>query len=579
MVITPNSDVILLKCPLELSQDNQINFSSKSTQYNYFYSLPKFVAGTNFTYQRKDNVIRVPAKFDDLIQYNYVMYRNDSYSSKWFYAFIEKMEYVNDGMTAVYIKCDVFQTWQFDIQYKRCFVEREHVNDDTIGKHTVPEGLDLGEFEIVDMKDIPLWQNPDSALRYFDWVPVFCVTKLPTLTLDSGQVLIGESTGIGGVAASLIFFAVDSIVNAKNFIKHAYDSWETTSEAIVNVYMCPRCCVNGDFLTHTVQAGGQTVEASKIHWSASGDDPEGSVHLYPLWNFYQTDQSDTPDGNLNFRLQQPSVLAENYTPVNKKLYTSPFSYIYMSNNAGEDITLNWEDFPIETISGNTMPTISYRKFYVPSASISAKLVFSKYKTYNSADNDPSRMFNYGMSFAKVPTCAWTTDYYTNWLTQNGVNIATSAVSALGTTAVGVATGGIASAMGIISAGHTVANTLAEIRKAQTTPPQAHGDLNSGDVNYCFKRNSISCYFMSVRKEVAQIIDGYFSMYGYKVNSVKVPNITGRANWNYVKTIGSHILGDIPQEDMQEIKNMFDNGLTIWHHTNTFMDYSRSNAIV
>ena len=69
------------------------------------------------------------------------------------------------------------------------------------------------------------------------------------------------------------------------------------------------------------------------------------------------------------------------------------------------------------------------------------------------------------------------------------------------------------------------------------------------------------------------------MYGYKVNMVKMPNLTGRANWNYIKTVGCYIEANIPQEDLQDIKNMFDRGFTIWHHTNTFMDYSQSNAIV
>jgi hypothetical protein len=79
--------------------------------------------------------------------------------------------------------------------------------------------------------------------------------------------------------------------------------------------------------------------------------------------------------------------------------------------------------------------------------------------------------------------------------------------------------------------------------------------------------------------MARIVDDYFSAYGYKVNRVKIPNITGRANWNYVKTIGCYIQANIPQEDLQEIKDMFNRGLTIWHHASTFMDYSQSNAII
>jgi hypothetical protein len=85
--------------------------------------------------------------------------------------------------------------------------------------------------------------------------------------------------------------------------------------------------------------------------------------------------------------------------------------------------------------------------------------------------------------------------------------------------------------------------------------------------------------MSVRAEVARTIDDFFTMFGYKVNRVKVPNVTGRRNWNYVKTIGCYIDGDIPQGDMQEIKNMFDRGVTFWHNPATFADYSQNNDII
>ena len=56
------------------------------------------------------------------------------------------MEYVNENCTRISFETDVFQTWQFQIQYNRCFVEREHTNDDTIGANTVPENLETGEY-------------------------------------------------------------------------------------------------------------------------------------------------------------------------------------------------------------------------------------------------------------------------------------------------------------------------------------------------------------------------------------------------------------------------------------------------
>lgn len=553
MVITPNSDVILLKSPLELNQSNQLNFRNAQEQYNYFYNLPKLVVDTDFTYLRKDSAIKVDRLVDDIYQYNYVMYRNDSYSNKWFYAFIEKMDYVNDRVTQITIKTDVFQTWQFDLTYKQTFVEREHVNDDTIGKHTIPENLETGEYQIIDMHDIPITSGLDHTFAI-----CFCVTALPEGC--SGAVdgrVNGDNGLIGGVFNSLKFFAVERVTEAKLVIQ-AYEQGSVLSEAIQNIYMIPINCVNRSIQNPT-----------KLH----------GFDMYPLNNYYNSDE---------FQLQQSPVLAGNYHPVNNKLYCFPYSYIYVSNNAGEDVQLKWEDFPLETIGSYTLPTITYYKYLVPSASLSAKLIFSNYKNYYSDNTTPTQMPNYGISYAKIPICAWTTDYYTNWLTQNGVNVQTNIGNAIAQglvgTAVGTLTGGVIGGLagavgGVVSAGTTIANSMAQMHQAQTIPPQAHGNSSTGDLVYALKRNSISCYYMSIRPEMASCIDKYFSMFGYKVNQVKVPNINGRYNWNYVKTIDCYIDADIPQDDLQEIKNMFNNGLTIWHHANTFMNYNQSNPIV
>jgi hypothetical protein len=59
----------------------------------------------------------------------------------------------------------------------------------------------------------------------------------------------------------------------------------------------------------------------------------------------------------------------------------------------------------------------------------------------------------------------------------------------------------------------------------------------------------------------------------------MPNVIGRRNWNYVETIGCYIDGDVPQGDMQEIKDMFNKGVTFWHNPSTFADYSQNNDII
>lgn len=565
-VIAPNTDVILLKVPLEISDINQLTFANQTAQYNYFSSLPKLVFDDKFTYQRKDSTMRVEAPVDELYEYNYVMYRNTNYTDKWFYAYIVDATYSSNTVTILSLKTDVWQTWQFDLQYKPVFVEREHVNDDTPGLHTIPEGLETGEYEIVDLRNIPMYESTNPST---DWFICFQVTNLPNglTTFNS------ENTYIGGVFNSLHTFAVRTYTAAKNVLTIYGEDGGVTTDDIVNIYMVPRLCVDINMETGAIATGGNPTTISSTTVT-------GGVAIYPLYNY-------AVDGS--FKLQQPTVLAGSYTPVNNKLYAYPYSYCFFSNKTGNDVTVRWEDFPIETIESHTARTITYNKGYVPSASISAKLYFSSYKNYSDQVAYGTKLYSYGINFSKVPVCAWTTDYYTNWLTQNGVNNALDIGRGALTGAIAGATGGtlfgglgtipgalLGGAAGAIS---PIVNTLAKTHQASVTPDQAHGDLGTGDFTFAFARNSISLYEMSVRPEMAAVIDGFFSMYGYKVNTVKTPNITGRTNWNYVKTIGCYIKADIPQEDLNEIKSMFDKGITFWHNPATFMDYSQSNTIV
>jgi hypothetical protein len=147
MLTAPNSEIYLLKTPIELDNNNQLNFANAAAQQTYFQSLTK-INISEATFQRKDEFIRYPANVETVLGYNYCMYRNKSHGNKWFYAFVTNVEYLSENSCAISIKTDVWQTYQFDLTWHPCFVEREHVNDDTIGKHTLPENVETGEFKI-----------------------------------------------------------------------------------------------------------------------------------------------------------------------------------------------------------------------------------------------------------------------------------------------------------------------------------------------------------------------------------------------------------------------------------------------
>lgn len=118
------------------------------------------------------------------------------------------------------------------------------------------------------------------------------------------------------------------------------------------------------------------------------------------------------------------------------------------------------------------------------------------------------------------------------------------------------------------------------RVHELIPPSSDGNVNGADVSTINGINNFFFYKMSIKSEFARKIDKYFSMYGYKVNEVKLPNISGRLNWNFVKVLNPNIEGtEIPEIDLNKFKNQLENGITFWHNYNTFRDYSQSNYIL
>lgn len=64
------------------------------------------------------------------------------------------------------------------------------------------------------------------------------------------------------------------------------------------------------------------------------------------------------------------------------------------------------------------------------------------------------------------------------------------------------------------------------------------------------------------------IHDYFVKYGYKVNKWENINVNSRKYFNFIKTNTCNIIGnEIPHEYLEEIKDIFNRGLTIWHPDN------------
>ena len=523
--ITPQTEVRLLKCPIESDNRNQLTFTNLTAQYNYFNSLSYLIID-NFTYQRKDSTIRYPAHIDTIISYNYVMYQNEAYTNKWFYAFITNMEYVNDNMTLITIKTDVYQTWMFQIEWKESFVEREHANVDTIGSNTVPENLELGAPKVY----AHLTDSYNSAYSI-----VTQSTIHPDSYQDIDRIHVYNDVPTPGVFCRWdTLSSVSPLTRLATFLNYLDSAGK--KDALINMFIAPQWIL------------GEPQGGSGI------DIVEGST---------------VPSQTLGIsRISQ----LDGYTPKNNKLLTYPFCYIALSNGIGQFNTYRQERW---ALNNNNEMEVIMKGVITPGCSIRA---------YPQNYNGDGVGVDESITIGKFPILGWTSDVYTNWLTQNGVNLGLKAVGAVtgvvGGTAMLMSGAGAPVGVSMIAGGlGMVTDSVKEVYQHSLVPNAVEGSLNSGDVASAVKGIRLHAYRMGITQEYAKIIDDYFSMYGYKVNALKIPNIFGRTNWNYVKTIGANIQGDIPEDHLNDIKNMFNNGVTLWHKTNYYLDYSQTNYIV
>lgn len=544
MAITPNTDLYLLKCPLESDQHNQLTFSTRNAQETYFKSLPKILLD-DFSYQRKDSVIRVPYHIDDIIGYNYVMYQNKNYSNRWFYAFITRMEYQSDKCTYVYIKTDVYQTWALDITTKRCFVEREHVNNDTKGANLVEESLETGEY--VQNKYDCIWYAVDTGQASAEYLICAQVTELPNISAPSGTAKIYN--GIASGCWIIGFDYDDTGVADMNAVLKWYDS-NSKADAVIALFIAP--ITVGHWTDNQYNISGRNVTL-----------------VFPL-------KSTAPELMKEYTFTANNTL-DGYTPKNNKVYNYPYNYLYLSNNNGETFEYRFEDF-------NDKPAFSVYGALCQGCQI--KGIPTNYKK---GYGDPVSTigwhyagWDYGINGAKYPMLSWNSDYYLNWEAQNGQYLATqTGINALTSIA-----GAAMNPLNIVTGGVAALNVFGQINSAlhqqsvaAMVPDQAKGNTSTGDLNYSAAEDCFTIRQMCVKADAAKRIDDYFSAYGYQVNAYKIPNFTGRQNWNYVKTIGFNCVGDVPDTDIEEYKALFNAGITLWHNPSTFLDYSQNNNIV
>lgn len=106
---------------------------------------------------------------------------------------------------------------------------------------------------------------------------------------------------------------------------------------------------------------------------------------------------------------------------------------------------------------------------------------------------------------------------------------------------------------------------ARIHDAQATADSIATGSNNVLRQTALDLSTLVLYAYKPTQEYQDKLNKIWDMRGYATNTIDYPNLHTRQNWNYIQTVKCNIKSEnIDPSDLEKIKRVFDNGITLWH---------------
>lgn len=545
--IEPNSVLKLYRgINIDKSYENTLYFANINAQELFFHvnnphlkwTLPKL------TFQRvSKGTLRIEKPVHDIYDCNYMAFQNTAYGSKWFYAFITNVEYVNDVTTEITYELDVIQSYIHEVTIEPCFVEREHSATDNVGDNLLDENLETGDYrfgDIINSGQMGNWGVLVQSPYNYNLEPASggSYASIP----NGNHILVFRSNEIGYFTAWISQMSSEDTPYADSItVVSAYpDTFMDTNPSVEQYALIPKTRYHKDF-----------------------------------------------------SVSKPTKLG-NYTPRNKKLLTYPYTYLGVTTSDGTMGEYKYEFFDSNTCVFRIMADPNTITFALIPKDYNMNKSLGAYDAYNT---------NEMLTMSNVPLASYQTDTWKIWFGQNKVSVITGATlgiiggasAVVGGVAGGVATanplliyGGVASGIGAIS------NSVSKIADHKAIPNYVKGSVGSGigiaPVGDGAGNTQGFQDFMHtqvfIHEEFARTIDSFFDMFGYATKEIKVPNTHVRKEWTYTKTIdcivkcgttSASISHGAPASVLQKIEEIFDSGIRFWVNNDNVGNFLLDNS--
>lgn len=541
-MFTPTTALRLLDTPLESDYRNTLWFPNREAQTSYF--LGKTIKTyENFQYIKKNNTIVVDGEVDLLYNCNYIMYQNNNFTNKWFYAFIDRIEWASNSSVRLYVSTDVIQTWFFDITYYDSYVDRCHSDTDVTGDNIVPEDFSVGNpggYQVAGSTDLA----PDGIALF--------ATSTYTGESRTGSV----NSGIYSGGQNLVDFHIDnpgvgSIL--ERYVKNG------TATAVIKLQQYP----------YKLKNGPMTVSFSKYPSSISGYTPKNNKMLSSAFvtcfmSMYGQETDFNPvfitGSKVNIKVSADqtsgtiSAFVENYSDSSISTF-SMFASIPESgwsyNQYKNDYNLHSGSNAIYTTRQALSKGFNFSKAFLDTGANALNTTARALNIVNPINNFIAGRGGYGAGALR-----------------SGANLLNQGESMLGSIQnLIVQTTGI----------DEISQDLAAISENYNAP--ATGGMSASNGYIATGKTAFSYGYKVLPRDIVERCDKFLTVYGYKQSEYRAINLHARASWTYIKTNGLNASGNFPDDDMNIIKRAFNNGIFFWVYTATYGNFGQNNAIV
>ena len=543
-MFTPTTNLRLLSVPLESDYSNTLWFPNAEAQTTYF--TGKIVKTfDDFNYIKKDNTIVVAEEIDKLYNCNYIMYKNSNFSTRWFYAFINRMEWTSNGSTRLYVSTDVIQTWFFDITYYQSYVDRCHSDTDVAGDNIVPEDFTTGSaggYQLAGSYDV----TPDG-------IAVFATSTY------SGESKTGSvNSGIYSGAQNLVDFHIDNPgvgTILDSYVKNG------TATAVIRLQQYP----------YNLKSGSHSIKFAKTPTDISGYQPT------------------------NKKLLSAAFITCFVSMYGQECKFSP-AYITDSNvsvKLSADLTSGTISSFIENYCSPDMSTIAMFAVIPESG-----WAYNQYKNEYNLHSGSNAIYQERSGYQRnVNAASAGASALSSGLSAVGdiFGTAQAVVSGLipGNGAAGIRNtlGSIGSLAGNLASANRSANELGyyikgideisqdltSINESYNAPATGSSAASNGYI--ATSKTKFTYGYKVPPLDLVKRCDKFLSVYGYKQSEYRTINLHARSNWTYIRTIGLNASGNFPDDDMKAIKQVFDKGVFFWSYTAQFGNFDQANPIV